>query len=642
MDDLPVERLLALALERHHAGDLPGAEAGYLQVLSRVPSHAEAMHFLGIVNASRGELSQAIERLEAATRLRPGYPEAHYNLGKALQDSGQSERAVRAYRQAISQRPGYAKALNNLGVVLQRKGEISQSRQSYDEALSAQPVFPEAHFNRATLLEQQHDLPSAIEGYRTAIAQKPGYVDAQTNLGNALQKAGQFDEAITRLSAIQPPSAISLNALGNALKETGQLDEALSCYHQAADAGGGHWAAANYLYASHFHPAWDARRISDEHREWNRRYAEPLMPSALPHIQASARLRVGFVSPDLREHPVGRFMLPLAENLDQSRFEISYFSDATVGDALQSRIGAVATHWHETSRLSPAELAQFVRSRQIDVLIDLTMHMEGSRLLTFARKPAPVQMTYLAYCSTTGLSAIDYRLSDPYLDPVGLDESIYTEMTLRFQHTYWCYRPPSAETAIANKRDGEVVFGCLNNYCKLSEPTWDAWIRILQDVPNSKLLIFCPEGSHRAIAANRLKLRGVDPQRLSMIARMPRSAYFQTYEQIDIALDPFPYGGGTTTLDALWAGVPVVTLAGQTAVGRGGVSILTNLGMPNWIGQTTDDYVRIAGELAGQRPDRNTLREQLRASPLMDEKRFARDFETTIAGGWQALTGQTV
>ena len=237
-------------------------------------------------------------------------------------------------------------------------------------------------------------------------------------------------------------------------------------------------------------------------------------------------------------------------------------------------------------------------AEKLDVLIDLTMHMQGSRLLTFARKPAPLQLTYLAYCSTTGLTAIDYRISDPYLDPIGMDESIYSEKTLRLPHTYWCYRPPKDAIGIVEKPADRVVFGCLNNYCKISDVTWDAWIQVLQSVPNSRLLIFCPEGSHRATAFERLKRAGIDPDRLSMIARMPRSDYFQTYNQIDIALDPFPYGGGTTTLDALWAGVPVVSLAGQTAVGRGGVSILSNLGMPGWIAGNVSEYVR---ELASLR-----------------------------------------
>jgi protein O-GlcNAc transferase len=339
---------------------------------------------------------------------------------------------------------------------------------------------------------------------------------------------------------------------------------------------------------------------------------------------------------------VGRFMLPLAENLDLSRFELFFFSDAVVTDGISAGIKASAHHWHNTSQLSDTELAELVRSEKLDVLIDLTMHMEGSRLLVFAQKPAPLQLTYLAYVSTTGLTAIDYRLSDPYLDPVGMDESIYSEKTLRLSHTYWCYRPPAEAMSLGNVSRKNVAFGCLNNYCKISEATWKAWIQILKAVPDSTLLIFCPEGSHREIAFDHLRQQGVDPHRLSMIARMPRSQYFRTYDQIDVALDPFPYGGGTTSLDALWAGIPVVSLAGQTAVGRGGVSILNNLGTPQWIANDVGEYVRIATELAGDRVDRAMLRERLRVSKLMDEKSFARDFEDAIALAWLDLADQVV
>jgi len=640
-----VDELFQRAKERHRARDLTGAEAIYQQILAINPAHSVALNLTGVLNASRGELSEAIGYFRDAIQSQPYYAEAHFNLGKALQDAERFVEAAEAYRQAAACRPGYAKALDNLGVVLQKLGQLEQALLAYESAMRAQAQFPETHFNRGTLLEQLMRVPEAIAAYRTAVLQKPEYADALINLGNALQKMGQFDEAIQTLElalTLKPRSATAVNALANALKETGRMDEAMGCYRRVVELGGNHWAVGNYLYSSHFHPSWDARRIRVEHDEWNERFAAPLMPVPTPHLRTSNRLRVGFVSPDLHEHPVGRFMLPLAENLDRSRFEISYFSDSPLADSIASGIRASADHWHETSRLTDTELAERVRAEKLDVLIDLTMHMQGSRLLTFARKPAPLQITYLAYCSTTGLTAIDYRISDPYLDPIGMDESVYSEKTLRLPHTYWCYRPPGDAMQIAQKQTDQIVFGCLNNYCKVTNATWDAWIQVLQSVPKSRLLVFCPEGSHRATAFERLKHAGVDPDRLSMIARMSRSHYFETYDRIDIGLDPFPYGGGTTTLDALWTGVPVVSLAGQTAVGRGGVSILSNLGMPRWIAGDVSEYVRAAGEIADNRFDRLALREQLRSSPLMDEQRFAREFEDAIAHAWRDLTGDVV
>jgi protein O-GlcNAc transferase len=268
--------------------------------------------------------------------------------------------------------------------------------------------------------------------------------------------------------------------------------------------------------------------------------------------------------------------------------------------------------------------------------------MAGSRLLVFARKPAPVQVTYLAYCSTTGLDTIDYRLSDPYLDPPGGDESVYSERTVRLPRTYWCYQPsvpPMSVGPLPALSRGYVTFGCLNNFCKVSEPTLAAWSRILLSIPESRLLLNASEGSHRQRVLDRLGREGIEPHRIQFVGRLPAPEYFHLYDGIDIALDPFPYGGGTTTCDALWMGVPVVSLLGRTAVGRGGMSILSNVGLPDWVVRTEDAYVKLATQWAldlGRLNElRSTLRRRMEASPLMDAPKFARDIEAAYRGMWR-------
>jgi predicted O-linked N-acetylglucosamine transferase (SPINDLY family) len=287
-------------------------------------------------------------------------------------------------------------------------------------------------------------------------------------------------------------------------------------------------------------------------------------------------------------------------------------------------------------------MAQLVREDQIDVLVDLTMHMARNRMLLFARKPAPVQVTYLAYCSTTGLETMDYRLTDPHLDPPGMNDAYYSEQSIRLPETYWCYPlheqspqagPPPAPSG------GEVTFGCLNNFCKVSPAALELWIQLLRATPKSQLILHAYEGSHRQRVRDLLEHEGIDPQRLKFVGMVSLSEYFKRYEQIDVGLDPFPCNGGTTTCDALWMGVPVVTLAGRTAVGRGGVSILANVGLPELIAQTPQQYVQIATDLAGDLPRlgelRRTLRARMQASPLMDAPRFARNIEAAYRQMWR-------
>jgi predicted O-linked N-acetylglucosamine transferase (SPINDLY family) len=263
-------------------------------------------------------------------------------------------------------------------------------------------------------------------------------------------------------------------------------------------------------------------------------------------------------------------------------------------------------------------------------------------MLVFARKPAPVQVTYLAYCSSTGLESIDYRLSDPYLDEPGMDESIYSERTIRLPQSYWCYEPipriPGIGPPPALER-GFVTFGSLNNFCKVSEPALGAWAKLLRAVPTSQLLLHAHQGNHRQRVADRLEREGIEPTRIRFAGFMPTQQYFELYRGIDIALDTFPYGGGTTTCDGLWMGVPAVSLAGKTGVGRGGLSILSNIGLPELVADSEEAYVRIAAELARDLPRlsnlRRTLRQRMENSPLMDAAGFARNVEQAYRGMWR-------
>ncbi len=683
MPELTIPQAFDLALRHHQAGRLQEAEQLYRQILTQQPGHADALHFLGVIAHQTGRHDTAVDLIRQAIALKPNYPEAYsnlgsalrekrqlaeataacrqaivlkadffdayYNLGHALRDQGQMDEAIAAWRQAIALEPGHPEAHNNLGGALRDRGQLDEAIAAWRQAIALEPGHPEAHNNLGGALRDRGQLDEAIAACRQAIALKPSFPEAHSNLGNALQEKGQLDEAVAahrQVTVLSPSYAEGHNNLGIALKEKGLLDEAIAAFRQAIALKPNYVEAhSNLVYTLHFHPAYVAQALAAEHRCWNLRHAAPLKKFIRPHRNDRSpdrRLRIGYVSPDFREHPVGRFLLPLLAQHDHQRFEVVCYAQVPVPDAITQRLRSYTDGWRSIMGLSDIQAADLIRRDGIDILVDLTMHMGHNRMLLFARKPAPVQVTYLAYCSTTGLETIDYRLSDPYLDPPGGDESFYSEQTIRLPETYWCYQPSIAAAEagpLPLLESAHITFGCLNNFAKVSEPALATWAALLRAIPNSQLLLHAHEGSHRQRLLARLEREGIKGKRVEFAGFMPAEKYFDLYRRIDIALDTFPYGGGTTTCDALWMGVPVVSLAGQTAVGRGGLSILSNVGLPELVARSPEQYVEIAAGLAGDLPRlsrlRGTLRERMARSPLMDGARFARHVEAAYRAMWR-------
>ena len=443
---------------------------------------------------------------------------------------------------------------------------------------------------------------------------------------------------------MQPNFAEARNNLGNALTDVGQLDAAIASYQNAMSLNP---AApdfhSNLILTLHYHPAHDARSIAAELENWNRQHAQPRRKFIRRHANdknPDRLLRIGYLSPDFREHVVAQNLLPLLRHHDRSQFEIACYALLRRPDTMTARVKETAHRWREIAHLSDEQVAEQIRTDQIDILVDLALHSADNRLPIFAHKPAPVQVSYLGYCGSTGIPEMDYRFSDPYLDPP--DAAHYVEKTWRLPRTYWCYQPWSAAAEPAQVpalKSGYITFGCLNNFTKVSPPALELWAKILNQVPQSRLILHAPAGSHRAAVTERFSRFGVAPDRLIFLPKQPWKIYTQTYSQIDIALDPFPYNGGITTCDSLWMGVPVITLSGQTPVGRAGRSILASLGLPELIASTADDYLKIATDLAADLPRLSALRQGMRprmlASPLMDAPTFARDVEAAYRQIWR-------
>jgi predicted O-linked N-acetylglucosamine transferase (SPINDLY family) len=630
-------------------GNLDEAIACYRRALELKPDFAGAQNNLGCALSERGNLEEAMLCYRRALMLNPDFVLAHNNLGLALNGQRKLDEAAACYRRALELQPDFVPARKNLGDALREQGRCAEAEACYRRVLTMKPDDVEARNNLGVALLDQGKFDDAAACFRRVLELSPNSAETNYNLGNALKDGGDLDEAIAcyrRALELRPNFAAAHNNLGNALKDGGSLDDAIACFRRAVDLKPDFaQAGSNLVLSLCYCPGSSAQAVYEELRDWNRRFAEPLTSAIQPHAndRAAGRLvRVGYLSPNLCSEPVGRFLLPLLERHDHRQFEIFCYASQSVYDKVTDRCRACADAWRNVLGLSDEQLAHAIRQDRIDILVDPTMHTGNNRLLVFARTPAPVQVSYLAYCGTTGLRTMDYRLTDPYLDPPGQTERFYSEQSVWLPETYWCYQPLDQSSPVSRLpalQAGHVTFGCLNNFCKVTAPTLAAWSRLLGAVPGSQLLLHAHAGSHRRRVLEFFARQRVSAERVRFVPMLPMADYFRLYERIDVALDPFPYGGGTTTCDALWMGVPVVSLAGNTAVGRGALSILSNAGLPELVARNPEQYVQIAAGLAGDMPRlsglRATLRQRMQKSPLMDAPRFARNVEAAYRTMWR-------
>ena len=631
------------------AGRFDEAIASFQRAVQLKPDYAKAYNNLGTALAVKGRHGEAIAAYRRAVELKPDFAEAHNNIGKPLREVGRLDDAVTAYRRAVQVKPDFAEAHNNLGDALRDNGQLDEAIASYRQAVRVKPDFADAQNNLGIVFIAKGQLDEAVNSFRQAIQCKPDFAGAHNNLGNALRNRGQLDEAVTcfqQAIRLKPDYALAQNNLGSALTDMGQLDEAIACYRQAIRLRPELVEAhSNLVNTFLYHPGYDARMIHEEVRHWNQQHAEPLKKFIQPHHNnrdPERCLRIGYVSADFFDHASAFFLLPLFLHHDRRQVEVFCYSHQAHTDQVTQQMKDRVQHWRTTVGQPDAKIAAQIRQDQIDVLIDLKLHSGGNSLLMFAHKPAPVQATWLGYPGTTGLDTMDYRLTDPYLDPPGLDDAFYSERSIRLPDTFWCYDPLTDEPKVNAPpclEKGWVTFGCLNNFCKINDAVLALWAGVLKAVSNSRLLLLAPEGSSRQRVLDRLGREGIGPERVEFVARQSRSEYRKTYHRIDIGLDSFPCNGHTTSLDSFWMGVPVVTLAGKTVFGRAGVSQLSNLGLPELIARTPDQYVQIATDLANDLPRlaelRRTLRARMEASPLMDAPRFARNIEAAYRQMWR-------
>lgn len=497
-----------------------------------------------------------------------------------------------------------------------------------------------------------------IETMRRCIELDPTDGASYHNLGNALRSAGHHDEAITTLNtaiALMANPADAHNSLGLVLKDLGRIEEAVTAFRKAVALNPSFVTAhSNLLLFLNYQPGIEPQALFDEHRRWSSKYEVPVAPQFIQHANDRSperKLRVGYVSPDLRLHSVAYFLLPLLENHDHDQVHVTAYSNSAVVDEITRRMQRAVDAWCPIAGVADEQVATRIRSDRIDILVDLAGHTAGHRLQLFARKPAPVQITWLGYPGTTGLDAMDYRCSDPLADPPGDATRFSSERVLRLPRTAWCYTPLSGAPDVAplpGLVTPGLTFGSFNNFGKISSTSLDMWAEILRRTPGSRLVL--KNVAMRSPAAVKeaqqaLASRGISASRLELLEQTKSLLdHLNQYNRIDVALDTFPYHGTTTTCEALWMGVPTITLAGPMHAARAGVSLLSNVGLGRLVAQTPEEYVEIAVRLAadpsGLAGIRAGLRQQMLESPLMDGPSFARQMEAGFRQVWRAWCAQ--
>ncbi len=586
------------------------------QLITLYTDFAPAWNFLGVARLGQGK--DALQALSKAAELTPNDPTVQNNLGNALKKHGQYRAAADCFARAVALRPDYARAYLNLGAVSLDLKEYESAVGCCLHALSLQPRYIEALINLGAAYRELGRLVESVDALNQALTQNPEFSEAHLNLGLSQIDLGQFSQAeksIRRAIELQPENfAAHAHLLFFLLRQPDR-------------------PAAQILE--------DALRFGDSASK----KSKPFESWTIATHDPNRRLRVGFVSGDFREHSVGQFIESVFSALagEQSdQLEVLAYSSSFVEDARTARIRANCKEWRSTVEMTDEELAKRIRADQVDVLIDLAGHTTHNRLPMFGWKPAPVQVAWLGYLGTTGMRQIDYLIADRWTLPESLDSS-FSERIYRMPSTYLCFTPPDTSSVGVppSIRNGYVTFGSFNEINKLNDRVLVRWAEILARVPNSRLLLKTgklADQGRRSRLIDFFSAQGISPERLELIGFLPRHEHLPTYNRIDIALDPYPYPGITTTVEALWMGVPVISLVGDSFISRQGVGLLTNAGLPDWLAPDEEAYVSLAvkhaSDSAALQQVRAGLRTSLQGSLLLDQKRFAADFSHAVREMW--------
>jgi len=621
---------------------------------------ADRLHRQAFELHAVGRLIEAADRYRAALQVDPRFFEAWVNFGNLLQDQGLYEQALDRFRRALSLRPERGDLNMNIGLALRAMKRLDEAIESF--RLAAGRGDARALHNLGVALYEAGRAEQAEASFLAALRVEPRNAEILRGLGDALRALGRHGESIERYRealSIAPQMAVLHECLGAAYLTQGDPGTAAEQFRRALRLDPGlNSAHSSLLMAMLYLDTEPAERIHMEHRRYAERFEAPLAPPApqYPGVRdPHRRLRLGYVSGDFRAHSVASFIEPVLAHHDKRAFEVyCYYNNAAPDDVVTGRLRGWADHWIACAQLTDEELAQRIRVDEIDILVDLSGHTAGGRLLVFARRPAPLQLSWIGYSGATGLRHIQWHLSDhrasPPLADRALPASEDADQYFRLPEVFSCYRPPADAPAVAETpalKSGQVTLGSFNNITKISDRVVRVWSRLLVAQPSLRLALKHKAYEDEAVRARlvgRFADQGVEASRLLLLGRASTTVeHLELYSRIDIALDTFPYCGVTTTCEALWMGVPVVSLAGQIMVERMGLALLAAIGRSEWVAASEDDYLRIVVALTSDHGRlaaiRSTLRAQLRDSPLCQEARFTGHLERAYRSLWHRWCG---
>lgn len=659
------------------------------QILIIKPEHPEANNLLGAIYFEDDDSKKAHISFTQAIRLKQEWAAPYNNLGNIYRNDQQYEEAEFYYRQALDKDPTYVEALTNLGAVLDIRGESlaaevfcrkaiecapnfggahcnlgnallslhrgGEAVAAYREALRLQPGIPEALVNLALILEDNSYLLDTIKHYENLIARQPRNYLPHLRIAQALQALRCWDEArsfLKRTITLKPEDFEALFLLAVNYINIGDVNSSINCLRRILLFTRNNAAQVLSIFNSMYLADYSGEYLCSEYRNWAESYINRKETPAPPILrkETSRRLRIGYVSRDFAKHSVAYFIEPILQHHERTLFEVFCYSTLIKPDTYTDRFISLADNWRDISTLSEDKVVNLIKHDEIDLLIDLSGHTTGNRLGVFARKPAPVQVTYLGHPSTTGLTAIDYRIGDAITDPIESTANHYVERIWHLPGCFLTYNPPSVAPTVVSPpvlEKGHITFGSCNNIAKLNNSVISTWAEILKLVPSSRLLL---KGFAFASARGRERITdlfrqsGIAPARIELVDwRADLQSHLDLYSEIDISLDPFPYNGTTTSCEAMWMGVPVICLEGERHSARVGASLLTSLGMESFIAKDIQSYVQIAGTLASDIDRlvalRSTFRAIMEKSSLLDHAGFTSRLEQAYRDMWRIYCG---
>lgn len=683
-----LNRAIQLALADYKAGNLVQAKHQSMKILKVDPDNVDILNLMGVMHFELKNYDSAVKYFEKVIHLKPHFPDALFNLGNAYREKGELDKAAFYYEKTLRLQPNYAGAYNNLGIIYQNKSEFDKAIYYYQKAIGIDYCFADAYYNLGNAYREKKHLDEAIIYYQKALQLRPKMHGAYNNLGSVFlekqqwdkaiacyeqalkldpenvmvfvnlggifQTLGKYDEAILyykKALDINPDSAIPYNNLGSVFKEKGLPDKAEYYFSKAVKLDPYNLVfSENLLFQMLYNARCGVHDIFMEHLRFAEHYEKPLFSSIVTHINdriPSRKLKIGYLSPDFRRHSVAYFIEPVLLAHSHEEFEICCYSDVLVPDDVTRRIQGFVDQWKNIAGISNADIVDLIRKDEIDILIDLAGHTVSNRMLVFARKPAPIQVTWIGYPATTGFSTMDYKIVDGYTDPPGKTEQFYTEKLIRLPESFLCYQPDRESPGINDLpalTAGYITFGSFNNFAKVSQECLKLWVKILKAIPGSRLVIkgkALADKSTSRYAMNMFTGEGIPEARIELLGwKTGVREHLEAYNRIDIGLDTFPYNGTTTTCEAMWMGVPVITLAGTAYASRAGVSLLSNIGYSELIAYSADEYVALAAGLANdlnrlQRIRRN-LRKEMAQSLLCNAGRFIVNLEHCYREIWKS------